>query len=137
VIASTARAGVNMRVMVGDTVDGVLDHVRRTVGPGIRVEVVERNEPSPVSPWDDGAFALLERITRELFPDAVPTPYVMMAATDARFFTDLCDRVYRFTPFRMTKDQRATIHAADERIGVADLLAGVDWYRRLVEELPA
>ncbi|SSC25646.1 Peptidase M20 [Klenkia terrae] len=137
VIASTARAGVNMRVMVGDTVDGVLDHVRRTVGPGIRVEVVERNEPSPVSPWDDGAFALLERITGELFPDAVPTPYVMMAATDARFFTGLCDRVYRFTPFRMTKDQRATIHAADERIGVADLLAGVDWYRRLVEELPA
>jgi carboxypeptidase PM20D1 len=137
VIASSARAGVNLRVMVGDTVEGVLAHVRRVVGPDIRVEVVERNEPSPVSPWDDAAFALLERITGELFPDAVPTPYVMMAATDARFFTGLCERVYRFTPFRMTKQQRATIHAADEHIGVADLLAGVDWYRRLVQELPA
>ncbi len=103
VIASSARAGVNLRVMVGDTVDGVLAHVRRTVGDGVRVEVVERNEPSPVSPWDDDAFRLLERITGEVFPEAVPTPYVMMAATDARFFTAICARVYRFTPFRMTK----------------------------------
>jgi carboxypeptidase PM20D1 len=137
VIASSARAGVNLRVMVGDTVDGVLAHVREVVGDGVRVEVVERNEPSPVSPWDDDAFRLLERITAEEFPDAVPTPYVMMAATDARFFTAISERVYRFTPFRMTKEQRATIHAADERIGVQDLLDGVRWYRRLLEELPA
>jgi carboxypeptidase PM20D1 len=30
----------------------------------------------------------------------------MLAATDSRFFTAICDRVYRFAPFRMSKAQR-------------------------------
>ncbi len=103
VVAQTARAGVNIRVMVGDTVADALDHVRRAVGDDqVRVDVVEGNEPSPVSPRDD-AFALLERTIEEVFPDAVPAPYVMMAATDSRFFTEICERVYRFAPFRMTR----------------------------------
>ncbi len=63
------------------------------------------------------AFALLEATIGEVFPDAVPAPYVMMAATDSRFFTAICDRVYRFAPFRMTKAQRESIHSYDEHLG--------------------
>jgi len=137
VIATTARAGVNIRVMVGDTVDGAVDFVRRTIrDDAIEIRVVEANEPSPVSPLDD-AFALIEARIAEVFPDAVPTPYVMLAATDSRFFTAICERVYRFAPFRMSAAQRAAIHAADEHLRVEDLVDGVRWYRRLIEELPA
>ncbi len=138
VLASRATAGVNIRVMVGDTVAGVLEHVRRAVrDPQVQVEVVESNEPSPVSPWDDDAFRLLEATIGEVFPDAVPTPYVMMAATDARFFTGLCERVYRYAPFRMTQAQRQSIHSYDEHLGVEALVDGVRWYERLVERLPS
>jgi carboxypeptidase PM20D1 len=137
VVAQTARAGVNIRVMVGDTVAQVVEHVRRTIDDDeVRIEVVEASEPSPVSPRDD-AFALLERTIAAVFPDAVPAPYVMMAATDSRFFTEICERVYRFAPFRMTKAQREAIHSYDERIGVDDFLDGVAWYRRLLEDLPS
>jgi carboxypeptidase PM20D1 len=136
VIAAAATAGVNARVMVGDTVDGVIEHVRRAIGDDrVRIEVVERHEPSPVSPWD-GPFALLESTTAAVFPDAVTTPYVMMAAADARHFTRICERVYRFVPLRMSRAQRASIHAADEHLLVADLLAAIEWYRRLVQALP-
>ena len=31
----------------------------------------------------------------------------MMAATDSRFFTGLCERVYRYAPFRMTQGAAA------------------------------
>jgi carboxypeptidase PM20D1 len=138
VIASTATAGVNARLMVGDTVEDVVAAVRRAVADdSIGVEVLERGEASPVSPVDDPAFALLEATTREVFPDAVPAPYVMMAATDSRHFTAICDRVYRFAPLRMTKEQRASIHSYDEHVRVDDLLDGVRWYRRLLEGLPA
>lgn len=138
VIASTAKAGVNIRIMVGDTVAGVLEHVRRTIDDDqVQVDVVERNEPSPVSPVDDEAFALLESTIVEVFPDAVPAPYVMMAATDARFFTTICPRVYRFAPFRMTKAQRESIHSYDEHLGVDALVDGVRWYQRLIERIPA
>ena len=137
VIASSATAAVNLRILVGDTVASATEHVRRAVADdSIEVRVLEANEPSPVSPYDDPAFELLATTIRECFADAVPTPYVMMAATDSRFFTEICPRVYRFTPFRMTKAQRESIHSYDEHIGVEDFLAGVGWYERLLEQLP-
>ena len=136
VIASRAVAGVNVRVMPGDTVDGVVAHLRDVVGKGVEVRLLERGEPSPVSPWDDDAFALLEATTAGLFPDAVVAPYVMMAATDARHFTRICPRVYRFAPFRMTKAQREAIHSYDEHLGVEDFLDGVRWYHALIGGLP-
>lgn len=137
VIASTAKAGLNVRIMVGDTVAGVVEHLRKAIADdSIRIDVVSPGEPSPVSPMDE-AFELVESCIGEVFPDAVPTPYVMMAATDSRHFTAISDHVYRFAPFRMSKAQREAIHSYDERIGVDDLVDGARWYRRLIERLPA
>ena len=136
VIAATAKAGVNIRIMVGDTVAQVIDHVRTVVNDDqVHIDVVETNEPSPVSPMDD-AFALIETTITEVFPDAVPAPYVMMAATDSRFFTEISERVYRFAPFRMTKAQRESIHSYDEHLGVEAFVDGVRWYTRLIERIP-
>ena len=137
VIASTATAGLNVRVMHGDTVAGVLEHLHKSIGDDtVAIDVVAAGEPSPVSPTDDDAFRLLEATIGGVFPDAVPAPYVLMAATDSRFFTAICDRVYRFAPFRMTKTQRESIHSYDERLGVDDFLDGVRWYQRLLEAVP-
>jgi len=61
----------------------------------------------------------------------------MMAATDSRFFTEICPRVYRFAPFRMTKAQRQSIHSYDEHLGIDALVEGVHWYQRLIERIPA
>jgi len=143
VIAQTATAGVNIRIMIGDTSETVLAHVRKAIGDDkVAIEVIEAYEPSPLSPYstadtEDEAFALLEDTISEVFPDAVPAPYVMMAATDSRTFAAISDRVYRFAPFRMTKAQREAIHSYDEHIGVDDFLDGVRWYQRLIERLPA
>jgi carboxypeptidase PM20D1 len=136
VIASSATAAVNLRILVGDTVATAIEHVRNAIADdSIRLEVVAANEPSPVSPIDDPAFELLTSTIDEVFEDAVPTPYVMMGATDSRHFTAICPRVYRFTPFRMTKAQRESIHSYDEHIGVDDWLDGVRWYTSLIEKL--
>ncbi len=138
VIASSATAAVNLRILVGDTVASATEHVRKAIADdSIRLELVDVNEPSPVSPTDDPAFELITSTIGEIFEDAIPTPYVMMAATDSRYFATICPRVYRFTPFRMSKAQRESIHSYDEHLGVADFLDGVRWYTRLIERLPA
>ena len=136
VIAATAKAGVNIRVMVGDTVSDVFAHVRKVIDDDqVHLDVIEEDAASPVSPVDDDAFRLLEATISEVFPDAVPAPYVMMAATDSRHFTAISERVYRFAPFRMTKAQRESIHSYDEHLGVEAFLDGVTWYRRLIEQV--
>jgi carboxypeptidase PM20D1 len=141
VIAQSATAGVNIRIMLGDTSETVLAHVRKAIGDDqVEIEVIEAVEPSPLSPYStadhtDEAFDLVETTVREVFPDAVPAPYVMMAATDSRSFAEICDRVYRFAPFRMSKAQREAIHSYDEHLGVDAFLDGVRWYQRLIERL--
>lgn len=135
VIASAASAGVNLRIMIGETVAEVVERLRAAIGDKhVEIEVVRAGEPSPISPRDE-AFSLVTDTIAEVFPEAVPAPYTVMAATDSRFFYEISDRVYRFAPFRMTAAQRATIHAADENIRVDDYLDGIRFYRRLIESL--
>ena len=98
-----------------------------------QIEVIEQTSPARSPPSTTRRSRLLEATIGELFPDAVPAPYVMMAATDSRHFTAICERVYRFAPFRMTKAQRESIHSYDEHLGVDAFLDGVRWYRRLIE----
>lgn len=141
-VPDEAWVGANARIMAGDSVDAVVQRVRRAVrGCGVDVEVVERGEPSPTSPFstaedDDEAFSLLERCAEQVFPDALVTPYVTMAATDARSFCGLGGRVYRFSPLRMSRAQRASIHGVDEHVAVADLADGVRWTTALLRDLP-
>ncbi len=136
VIASSATAGVNIRVMPGDTVDDVLAHLRRVVAdPDVRITVVERGEASPVSPVDE-VFDHGAGLAAEHFPDAVVAPYVQTGATDSRHFTRITDHVYRFAPFRMDAAQRRAIHSYDEHLGVDAFLAGVDWHQALIAGLP-
>jgi carboxypeptidase PM20D1 len=137
VIATSATAGVNIRLQPGDTVDDALAHLARVIADDdVGITVVERNEASAVSPVD-GAFGLLTSLVAEVFPEAVPVPYVQTGATDSRHFTRICERVYRFAPFRMTKAQRQALHSHDEHLDVDAFLTGIDWYRRLVERLPS
>ncbi|MDX6357955.1 MAG: carboxypeptidase [Nocardioidaceae bacterium] len=136
VIATSATAGVNIRVMPGDTVDDAIAHLRTVIDDvDVEIHLVERGEPSPLSPLSD-AFDLVVSTVAELFPEAVPAPYVMMGATDSRRFTAICDHVYRFAPFEMNRAQREAVHSYDEHLGVDAFLAGIAWYRRLIERLP-
>lgn len=136
VLATSATAHVNLRVATGETADEAVERVRSTVrASGVDVRVLDASDPSPVAPHNDPAYRLLVDVTRELMPDATAAPYVMSQATDARHFHRQWPRVYRFTPFRMTAEQRDTIHNVDERITVDSWLEGVTWYARLIERL--
>ena len=138
VIASKATAGLNVRIMTGETIEGVVAHLRKAIRDKlVQIEVTVCDPPSPISPYeDDDAFDLIANTIGEFFPDAICTPYIMMAATDSRHFTKICERVYRFAPFRMSKAQREAIHSFDERIGVEDFLVGIRWYQSFIERLP-
>ncbi len=137
VLAPAATAMINMRVLPGETVDDCLERVRRVIDDDrVELRAVWRSEPSPVSPTSGPAWDHLTSTVEAVFPDAVATPYLVMAATDARAFTGIAECVYRFAPFRMSAAQRAAIHNVDEHIDVDALAEGVWWYRRLIENLP-
>lgn len=136
VLAATARANANIRVAVGETVEGTVERLRRIIrDPKVELRVVEGNDPSPVSPYSGPQWELLEAAITAVFPEALVTPYIMMGGTDSRRFTGICGAVYRFAPFSMDTEARASIHAVDEKIQLETLARGVTFYETLIREL--
>ena len=135
-LAERAVATVNIRVAVGMSVADAVAHVRRAVAdPAVRLDVHQPSEPSPVSPTTGPAWDLLRRTVEATYPGTIVTPYVMLGASDSRHFTRISENVYRFSPFEMSKDERGSLHAMNERIGVSTFLRGIEFYRRLIAGL--
>lgn len=135
-IAETASATVNVRIAVGSTVDDAVAHVRRAIhDTAVDIRILHHSEPSPVSPTSGRPWRLLGETMNEIFPRAIMTPYVMLGASDSRHFAAISDHVYRFSPFEMSKSERDSLHAVNERMRVAAFLRGIAFYERLVERL--
>ncbi|WP_203138192.1 M20/M25/M40 family metallo-hydrolase [Microbacterium sp. JZ31] len=137
VLPSRASATLNVRILPGETVSGSLRRIRRRIrDPRVSVEVLEGSDPSPESPVDGPAFAAVAAAARVAYPDAVPAPYIMMQASDARHFHRFSPAVYRFAPLAMSAAQRAAIHGVDERVDVDSLARGRDFHVALLTNLP-
>lgn len=138
VLPSQASATVNLRLALGETVEGTARRLRRKIrDTEVTVEVIEGNDASPESPSDGPQFALITEAVRHSHPEAVTVPYVTMAATDSRYFHRYCAHTYRFAPLMMNAQQRAAIHGIDERVAVSELERGERFHRALIEGLPA
>lgn len=135
VIPSRATAVVNFRILPGDSIESVTAHVREVVAdPRIRIRALPgQREPSRLSRADGEGWELLARSIREVRPDAVVAPYLMLAGTDSRYFRDLSDSVYRFMPLPLALEDTRRIHGTNERVSVEDYADLVRTYRRLLE----
>ncbi|RIV33015.1 M20/M25/M40 family metallo-hydrolase [Flagellimonas lutimaris] len=118
VIPTVGKATINFRILPGETVESVKEHIQETIGDGIKVEIAGfSTNPSPVSGIDSDAFKNLEKTIRSVFPEAVVVPGLIGGGTDARYFYDVSDDVYRFYPLRIGPDSMTRFHGIDEKIG--------------------
>ncbi|HEX6160483.1 MAG TPA: M20 family peptidase [Thermoanaerobaculia bacterium] len=135
VIPSRASAVVNFRILPGDTVDGVSKHVREAIGnESIDVNVYGgfAQEPSQVS--DPGApqFRALQKTIGQIAPDVVVAPYLVVGATDARYYQPLSPNVYRFIPIRIRPGDLERVHGTNERVAIDDFITAIRFYRQLM-----
>jgi carboxypeptidase PM20D1 len=134
VLPEVATASVNLRIVVGSSLEAEVERIRRDVGdPRVEVRVVRGSEPTPAAPTTGRPWDRLVAALAASHPDAVPVPYAMLGATDGRHFTRLTPAVYRFTPFELTTAEIAGLHAIDESIRVDAYLRGIAFYRALLE----
>ena len=136
VLPGKAEAVVNFRILPGDTSGTVLAHVRKVVADE-RIEVQPLGtpaEPSKLSSSNADAYRLVERAIREVFPDAMVAPSLVIVGTDSRHFQDLADQVYRFMPVRFKSADLALPHGTNERISADQLADMVRFYHRLLSQ---
>lgn len=134
VLPGRAEAAVNFRLLPGDSLAAVEAHVRRTIADdAIVVRPYDGNsEPSPVSPTDGAGYRAIERTVRQVFPDAVVAPGLMIAATDSRHFSIVSDAIYRFSPVRARGEDLPRFHGTDERVSIANYVEMIRFYHQLL-----
>ena len=135
-LAEKAEAILNVRLNPGDTGDDVLAHLRKVISDkGVKIEEINRSEASVISSTTSKDWRTLESTVAEVFPEAVVTPYLVVGATDSRFFSEICDAVYRFSPLILSAAERATMHAKNEQVRVDHWLRAVEFFKTFISKL--
>ena len=134
VLPQSAEAIVNFRILHGDTCDTLLEHLNKVAkGLGIEIEPDKMNDPSAISKTEGPVWARMAEGIGRLYPEAIPVPYLMMGATDARKYEAVSDNQYRFTAYRISTADLKRIHGTDERISVDNLNRCVAFFRYMME----
>ena len=136
VLPPKASMGINIRLMEGDTKDSAVAYLKKVIGNDkIDIRVVDGGNPSAVSETSGESWDTLCRAIRQTWPEALISPYLMMAGSDSRNYCHISRHVYRFSAMHLSKEERAMIHGHNERVPVATLLRTVEFYLRLLQML--
>lgn len=135
ILPGHAEAVVNLRILPGETIASVCDRIRKIIADDrVQFEPLRGNawEASPVSPDDAPAYMHIASAARELFPEIPCAPYNMLGGSDARNYYEICEHVYRFSPFVMTPSDLSRVHGLNERISEEAFGLMVDYFYRLI-----
>lgn len=134
VLPGRAKATVNFRLQPGDSSDQVVAHVSQVVAnPAITIEKAPvLAEASKVAATDAPGFRLIGKTLRQLHPDVVVAPGLMLGATDSRYFDAVADNVYKFSPVRARVEDLKRFHGTNERISTANYVELIQFYHQLI-----
>lgn len=135
VLPATASMVANCRVSGRDSVASLVDHFKTYCTKDIGVSALQSSEPTPYANTKGAEWAKVKRAINAVYPDAVVAPYVMLACSDSRHFCKICDNVMRFSPLRLTKEERGLLHAANERLPLEKAADCARFYTALIGQL--
>ncbi len=134
VLPCKAEAVVNFRILPGDSANGVMEHVRRTINdPRVKVRQLRRAwEASPVSDTGSPSFETLQQTIRQVFPGVVVAPSLTVGGTDSKYYASLSDATYRFLPLWVKPEDTSRIHGTDERVAIDNYIKIIRFYAQLI-----
>ena len=135
VLPVNASAIVNFRILPGETTAGVMKHVQDVVDDErVKIELKGHyNEPSEIADTASASFRNLNKTIREIFPQTLVAPYLLVGATDSKHFFSLSKNIFRFLPIYLEPEDLKRIHGTDERIHKSNYLDMVRFYVRYLE----
>ena len=133
VLPPKAWVGANLRLIGQDTVESAKAYLEKTIrNDKIKVDVEFGMNPSRVSTTQGEPWQRLKKAISGTWEGVVVSPYLMLACSDSRHYGPISDKVYRFSPMALSKEERGMIHANNERIPLATVEKTVAFYLRLI-----
>ncbi len=133
VMPQEATVSANMRFIPHQGMEESLAIIeKRAKKHGLSMDVLQATDFTPSADLSGEAFRTICRVVEETFPGCPHSPYVMTGATDARFYQEICDHVFRFAPVIYGPEQMKGMHGLNENIEVSCLPGAVDFYKNLI-----
>lgn len=136
IVPNRAKAIVNYRLLPGDEPKAILERARDIVNDtAVKIIIYDQFgiPASPVSGFDEEQFHFLADVIRSVNPDVLVSPYLVLGATDGRYYYSISDNVYRFSPIPLVKEDLPRIHGINERVSVEGFEKSVSFYATLLK----
>jgi carboxypeptidase PM20D1 len=134
VLPQSATALINYRIAPWDRSADVIARAKEAVGDApVDIAWVEPpREPSRVSSTQSQGWKYVVAAARADAPDAVVSPYLVVAGTDSRNMEPVSDDVYRFMPMHLSSKETGMIHGTNEHMTFDSFRRMIDFYARLI-----
>lgn len=134
VIPPNATMCANLRLIPGETKASAEAYLRKQIkDKDIHLTVLEGEDPSPTSIVGGEAWNKIVCAVKGTWDNTLVSPYLMFACSDAKHWSRISDKVYRFSAMALTNEERATIHGNNERIPLESIRKSVEFYVRLMK----
>ena len=134
VIPPYAKMASNHRILPGETQASLLSLIKKRIkDKNVQVSVIDGMDPSVVSTDASEGYERLRSVIKDTWPEAIVSPYLMVACSDSRHWGRVSDKVYRFSAMALSSAERATIHGNNERIPLATIAKTVEFYIRVMK----
>ena len=136
VLPQEASVSANMRFIPHQAMEESLEIIRRRAEKyGLETEVLRASDCCRPVDLEGEPFRFLCGAVEKVFPGCPYSPYVMTGATDARFYQEICDHVFRFAPVIYGPEQMKGMHGLNENIETSCLPGAVDFYRYVIKHV--
>ena len=137
VLPPEATVTINFRVHPRDTIEGVVEHVRKAVNDN-QVDVKISNsgrEASFTSDVKGPQFDLIRRTLQKIKPGVIVAPNLVSGGTDSRHYSELTRNIFRIVPVEMTPNDLKGFHGTNERVPVSSMTLIATFYSELIKSL--
>ncbi len=124
VLPQSCKALINLRNSEIDSINNIIDHFNKHAG-FVKLSFCNALEPSKTSIIKSNTLDVLQAVIDKYIPKCEIVPILLCGGTDCRFYQDLSDQCYRFSPFPYEKSLHKTIHATNERMPIDGYLEGI------------
>ncbi len=136
VIPDTAEIDIDIRTIAGDDGPKVRDMLRQAIGDELWKDVeitAEGDNPASESPTDTPLWDTLTKVSQKLVPGAQTIPFLIVGATDARYFRrkGVTSYGYGLMSERISfKDFSKMFHGNNERIDQESLRLSTELFEQ-------
>ena len=136
IIPNHVEANVNVRIAPFDTVEDVVKHIKKVIkNDNIKIEVFDVNKMYQECDFKLEEYKKVRDIVYKTYDNIVTAPFIMLGGTDARHYNEISDCVIRFSPIKVSNEERKGVHGLDEQLKVESLQKGLQFYENLLEVL--